>query len=268
MEKAALRISKVPLIPLHVDLLLSEWVRLSDWHYELRDPFWRIYWMAEAGWYILHEGKSLALDPRHLVVIPPNTPCRSESRKRATQFYVHFTLEAILCPYKPGVYFLPMTPNTSGLIKSLVMPEAGTERPEETLARTLRMKELCYDCLSRLPAKGMNLNPYSPRITLAMEAMVRALRTPLSNAELAKTAGMNTNAFIRLFTKEAGQSPQKWYTERRLNQAALLLSHSAKTIEEIAEETAFFDRNHFSRVFKRFRGVGPAAYRRQLEIRR
>ena len=266
MENAVSRYTRVDLVPFNIDLLTCQWATLSDWHYKLQDPFWRIYWMDRKGWYVWHKEKPLALDPGHLAVIPANTPCRSESRSTATQFYVHFTLGSIFNPYKPGVYLLPLTRHAVSLITRLMNPEPS--RPEQTLARTLRVKQLCYDCLSRLPGESLNANPYSPKITSVMEAMARNLKEPFSNTEMAKSAGMNTNAFIRLFHRESGQSPQKWYTEKRINRAALLLSHSAKTIEEIAEETAFFDRNHFSRVFKKFKGTGPAAYRRRSENRR
>jgi transcriptional regulator GlxA family with amidase domain len=33
-------------------------------------------------------------------------------------------------------------------------------------------------------------------------------------------------------------------------------------VEQIAEATGFWDRYHFSRVFKQVRGMGPAEFRR------
>ena len=50
---------------------------------------------------------------------------------------------------------------------------------------------------------------------------------------------------------------------RRIELAGVLLHNSAKKIEEIAAATGFCDRYHFSRVFKRLRGMGPAEFRRR-----
>lgn len=254
------------LVPFNINLLICRRSTLKEWQFELSDPFWRIYWMASVGWSIRYHEKSLPLTPEHLVVIPPGTQCRSESHQAATQFYAHFTLGTIVNPYKPGVYFLPISAANSDLLKSLMNPPP--ESLVNNLTNTLQVKQLCYNALSQMPSDSIDIKTHSPKIVTAMESMVRSLRTPLSNKELAEQASMNTNAFIRLFHQETGQSPQKWYLEKRINQAALFLSHSSKTIESIAEETAFFDRNHFSRVFKQIKGTGPAAYRKASANRR
>jgi transcriptional regulator GlxA family with amidase domain len=84
----------------------------------------------------------------------------------------------------------------------------------------------------------------------------------MRNADIARRVGMSTNAFIRLFSSEAGVPPQNWYTRHRIEYACLLLHHAAMSIDRIADETGFCDRAHFSRTFKRLRGLGPAAFRK------
>jgi AraC-like DNA-binding protein len=76
---------------------------------------------------------------------------------------------------------------------------------------------------------------------------------------------MAVNAFIRLFRKATGVSPQAYGRRRRIDQACLRLHHSAGSIKEIAEAVGFCDRFHFSRAFKEMRGVSPAEYRRAME---
>jgi transcriptional regulator GlxA family with amidase domain len=73
---------------------------------------------------------------------------------------------------------------------------------------------------------------------------------------------MSVNGFVRLFQKETETSPQKWYMEKRITIASLMLSHSDKSIDVIAEATGFCDRAHFSRSFKQIKGVGPSTYRK------
>ena len=41
-----------------------------------------------------------------------------------------------------------------------------------------------------------------------------------------------------------------------------IISHSNKSLTEIAYELDFYDQAHFTRIFKRFAGINPSAYRK------
>lgn len=246
----------VPLIPFNIEPLLCCETTLDQWHYNLCDPFWRLYVMDGQGWFVRFREEETALEPGRIYIIPARTPCFSGSRRRATQLYIHFTVSSPAQRYAPGIYSFALRGEAKGLVGRL-------RSSEDAFTNTLTVKELCYLGLRALPAQSLMKVQCSDRVNAAMEAMAGKMNEPLSNRELAQRAGMNTNAFIRLFHAETGQAPQKWYAEKRTDQAALLLSHSEKTIEEIADATGFCDRAHFSRAFAAARGMGPAAYRRQ-----
>ena len=84
-----------------------------------------------------------------------------------------------------------------------------------------------------------------------------------TNERLAQTACMSKNAFIRLFSQTMGIPPQAYLQRLRLDKAARLLTQSDESVETIAEECGFCDRNYLSKLFRRRFGVGPARYRRQ-----
>ena len=67
--------------------------------------------------------------------------------------------------------------------------------------------------------------------------------------------------FYREFQRELGMSPKKYLLNQRMEHARQLLVYSSDTIEAIAAETGYADRFHFSKAFKRFYDVPPAAYR-------
>lgn len=256
----------IPTIPLNINLRLCSWARLAKWNYNLCDPFWQIYWTAQSGWFI-HRGRdTIALPPDKLIVIPPDTVCTSESRNTAEQLFIHFTMNDTINVFRPGIYLLPLSEGAIRLIQTLKHPE------QKDLGRILRQtfaaERLCLECLAMLPADSVTFSSISNQIRHAAEAMIMNIRKPLSNDELANTVAMSTSLFIRRFRQELGRSPQNWYLERRVNHAASLLLHTDKTIEEIADETAFSDRGHLSRVFKRFKGIGPAMYRKRAEGRK
>jgi len=101
-------------------------------------------------------------------------------------------------------------------------------------------------------------------VAAAIQRMEAEPAGPLPNARLAKEAHMNANAFVRLFRRQLGVTPQAYFVQRRIEQACLLLHNSGAGIKEIAEATGFCDRYHFTRVFRRLRGVPPAEFRRRL----
>jgi len=59
------------------------------------------------------------------------------------------------------------------------------------------------------------------------------------------------------------QTPAKYVQERRVAAATEKLVFSEATIDQIAEETGFANRFHFSRVFTQIMSVGPGTYRKR-----
>lgn len=66
-----------------------------------------------------------------------------------------------------------------------------------------------------------------------------------------------------LFKKETGENFSDYLQRIRLENAVNLLNNTRKSIQEIADETGFFDSAHFTRVFKETYKRSPAEYRKQ-----
>ena len=64
-----------------------------------------------------------------------------------------------------------------------------------------------------------------------------------------------------LFKQATGLSPKQFQLEARIGRAVRLLADSDLPIREIADQTGFESVYHFSRQFKRMRGVSPAHFR-------
>ncbi len=67
-----------------------------------------------------------------------------------------------------------------------------------------------------------------------------------------------------LFKQYNNQSPLQVINERIALEAKRQLSHTDKTIEELAYELGYNDAAHFSKFFKRQAGVSPNAFRKEL----
>ena len=99
------------------------------------------------------------------------------------------------------------------------------------------------------------------RLNRVLEYIAAKLHEDLSLAALAQIAGMNLYYFSRLFKQSTGRSPHRYVLEQRITRAQQFLRSSHMTIFEASVRTGFADQGHFAKVFRRFVGVSPTAYR-------
>jgi AraC family transcriptional regulator len=90
------------------------------------------------------------------------------------------------------------------------------------------------------------------------------LDRPLSLEELAKVAEISPNYFISLFQQSTGMTPHKYVVQQRVEHAKELLVRSKLPLLEIAYRCGFPDQSQFTTTFRRYIGVTPGQYRRQL----
>jgi len=81
--------------------------------------------------------------------------------------------------------------------------------------------------------------------------------------EMAAVSGTSTKQVCRLFRKHLGYSPQEAINLYRLTRSLIALRMGAK-IETIALQHGFADASHYSRRFKAYFGMSPAAMRKAI----
>ena len=143
-----------------------------------------------------------------------------------------------------------------------VLPRILKARDE--VSRALAFRLLIYEYLLRIPGSAF-LPPgesvLDPRILRALDIMNHELALTRDNRGICKRIGMSLNNFYRLFLAETGTTPKHYLLNQRMESARRLLIDSEKTIDEIAFETGYADRYHFSKAFKSFYACPPVAYR-------
>ncbi len=108
------------------------------------------------------------------------------------------------------------------------------------------------------PLAGLAPNP---RIARALILMEQNLSRPLSISSLSSQLGLSTRQFERQCQAIVGRSPAQLYRDVRLRYGEWLLSHTPRSITDIALDSGFADCAHFSRQFKVKYGVSPSARR-------
>lgn len=83
----------------------------------------------------------------------------------------------------------------------------------------------------------------------------------LALSDIVAVSGLSTYYFTRLFNQTMGETPIKYLTKVRLNEALTLLQDHTLTIEDIAIRVGFNEANYFSKVFKKALDIPPSQYR-------
>jgi transcriptional regulator GlxA family with amidase domain len=112
----------------------------------------------------------------------------------------------------------------------------------------------------------LKLNPRSDRIQQALAYARQNLKAELSVKELAEAAHLSPRQFSRAFHAETGQSPAKAVENLRLEAARLMMEQGRHSIDVVASESGFADRERMRRAFVRAFGQPPQAIRRTAQL--
>jgi len=245
----------------NIKVLLYACHPLTQWeHANLSAPFWRFYWNDRPGGAIISDGKIHCLTPDICAIIGPETPYGARLRRPVRHLYIHF-LTAAPMPHAPFLQLFAAAPlkNTLRELRDRLASSAGATPRGAVLAHYL----VSY-ALLQIPAEMFRAQSYDSRVEATIRRLEENPAAPPDNAFLAAEAGMNRNSFIRLFRQATGCAPQKYVARLRIERACHLLHCGQMSIKEIAATLGFCDRYHFSKVFRKWRGMGPAEFRRRL----
>ncbi|GEP05334.1 GlxA family transcriptional regulator [Methylobacterium oxalidis] len=112
----------------------------------------------------------------------------------------------------------------------------------------------------------IDLEPRSDRIQRALDFARLNLREALTVSQLAEIARLSPRQFSRAFHAELGQPPAKVIERLRADAARVMLAQGRHSLEVIAAETGFADRERMRRAFLRIYGRNPGAFRRETRL--
>ena len=233
---------------------------IYPWEQDYREPvYWRFYWNFSRGGFLRRsDGSWHELLPEYFYIIPGGRPFASHAEQPFHQFYIHF--DPLIPPPAADLFQIPATEELRGRIREFA--EWGDLPAYDTL-RKFTAQAILNMALLALPHElFIPANRRDPRIAALCDRINRHPEELADNNALAARLRMNRNSFIRLFRRETGMSPQKYCRLRRLEKACDLLRAGDLSIDEIAADLGFVDRYHFTRVFHKMMGSGPARFRR------
>ncbi|MEM0968250.1 MAG: AraC family transcriptional regulator [Verrucomicrobiota bacterium] len=81
--------------------------------------------------------------------------------------------------------------------------------------------------------------------------------------QLAKLAGLSLSQFERRFKALFQCTPHQYLHRIRIHAATKMLIQTSAAVGHIALDCGFYDQSHFTRLFKRQKGLTPLQYRKQ-----
>jgi transcriptional regulator GlxA family with amidase domain len=108
----------------------------------------------------------------------------------------------------------------------------------------------------------LELAPKTDRIQAALNYAKQNLKSALSVEELASAANLSPRQFSRVFHAETGQSPAKAIENLRVESARLMMETGRHSIDVVATDTGFGDRERMRRAFIRAFGQPPQVIQR------
>jgi len=252
-----------------------------------------IRWHTTRRWRI--EPRRMPFDSFHLFVKGRGT-VRIESRERnvTTGDCVHFrrgvTHSATTDPANPFVVISLRYGST--VFESLSLAELlgfpDVFRLDDDRRVLALFEEACRECALRPVGYGPGLEALGMRILLdlirehgdqldlraqperladlerlfpALKCMQENLAEPPTMSALARSAGLSSPQFRRVFERAMGTAPVQYLRRIRIERACLLLERTNHTVESIAAEVGYAQPAFFAATFKKLVGVSPGKYR-------
>ncbi len=88
------------------------------------------------------------------------------------------------------------------------------------------------------------------------------LAEPITIEDLADQVGLSASYFSRAFRATFGEAPYVHVLRRRIEHACDLMLATPDPLSQIAIDCGLADQSHFTRLFRRFIGTTPHAWRR------
>jgi AraC family transcriptional regulator len=126
---------------------------------------------------------------------------------------------------------------------------------------------LLWELRHAIHPKRSRLNPVRGGLTARQLRRVREfvdaqIPNEITISDLAALAGLSHYHFIRAFKDTVGLTPYQYVLSKRTRRARALLSKSGMSLGDVALAVGFSDTSHLNRVFRKFTGVTPTAFRR------
>ncbi len=107
-------------------------------------------------------------------------------------------------------------------------------------------------------------SPENKRMDRVYEFIMENYQEKITLHQVANMVNMSDSAFSHFFKKSTKRSFSKFLTDARLAHACKQLLETQDSVSEICFQCGYTNLSNFNRLFKKYKGMTPVAYRQQL----
>lgn len=170
----------------------------------------------------------------------------------------------------PKVFTGKVAESLGKILKELIQSASSTPAPPQPVSTVIHNKALGIELLAlmlkecRLRKDAICLYKQYREHADIIDYVESHLQNKIGVADLARRSSLSVSRFHRVFKAATGRAPGEYIIERRVRKAQILMATTYLSLTEIAEQTGFPNVYYFSRIFKQYSGLTPAAHRRLL----
>jgi AraC family transcriptional regulator of arabinose operon len=215
------------------------------------------------GYFIAGDNKQIC-KPGDVVILKGRAPHQYGTSPGHVWNFVwsHFSHDLLETPYFPDEELIIQSIDNDYMRKRIY--RAFKRVIQDSRERRDYWHELCKNSLKEilLLLAQRQTKKLDPRIEQALHLLSSHMKEPLRIEEIAKSIGLSASRFSHLFKENVGHSVIETLNQMRLNQAALLLEHTARNAMEVAFDVGFHNYNHFAKLFRKHFGTNPRSYKK------
>ncbi len=106
----------------------------------------------------------------------------------------------------------------------------------------------------------------SENLRRCISIMAKSVEAPMQIVDLARRANLSVRSISRIFVKELGMPPQRYYQLMRLSRARDLVAHTNLVLEEVAMRCGYSSAQSLSKAFSRQFGVSIGSTRKHKQM--
>ena len=260
--------------------------KLTEWEFQnLSVPFWRIYYNTVQGAKVTFKKREIELTAEKILLIPPYTSFSTSLKEQKLErikgnritsidelpylqkkgmidhLFIHFNFGFQYDHLQPAIFEFIVDHVLRDTIDK-IRQDIIEEHRFLSFKQSLQIHTLITKLVNRIPSNCWNEKTTDNRVLKVIDYIDQHFAETLSNNRLAVKAAMAPNSFLRLFKSVTGSTLQQFVQQKRVEKAILMMHNQESTIDQIAEQCGFSDRQHFSKVFKRIVKLPPAQYRK------
>lgn len=148
-----------------------------------------------------------------------------------------------------------------GLFKDLVSRKAKKDAFDWLEKTSICLKFLCE--MARDTSKAGCSEKKHDRIRQSITYLENNFAKDFSIDELAKISYLSPTRFRDIFFECMGMSPVDYRNTLRIRRATELLKNEKYSISEVAEQVGITDIKYFGKLFKRYIGTSPGAFKKR-----